>query len=36
MKSIIEVKELTKDYGFNRGVFNISFNVYEGDVFVSI
>jgi ABC-2 type transport system ATP-binding protein len=33
MKNIIEVKNLTKDYGFNRGVFNISFNVYEGETF---
>lgn len=33
MKSIIEVKNLTKDYGFNRGVFNISFQVYEGETF---
>src|SRR5690554_4074521 len=33
MKYIIEVKNLTKDYGFNRGVFNASFNIQKGEVF---
>lgn len=31
--SIIEVSNFTKDYGSNRGVFDISFNVYKGDFF---
>lgn len=30
---IIEVKELTKDYGHGRGVFDISFKVKKGEVF---
>lgn len=33
MKSVIEVKNLTKDYGFNRGIFDISFEIHEGEVF---
>lgn len=33
MKPVIEVKNLTKDYGFNRGVFNVSFSIYEGETF---
>ncbi len=31
--SIIEVKQLTKDYGHGRGIFNVSFEVKEGEVF---
>lgn len=31
--SVIEVKNLTKDYGFHRGVFNISFSIEKGEVF---
>ena len=31
--SIIEVKHLTKDYGFGRGVFDVSFCVDKGEVF---
>lgn len=31
--SIIEVDKLTKDYGFGRGVFDISFCVNKGEVF---
>lgn len=31
--SIIEIKNLTRDYGNNRGVFDISFSVKEGEVF---
>lgn len=31
--SVIEVNHLTKDYGSGRGVFDISFNVNEGEVF---
>jgi len=30
---MIEVKNLTKDFGYNRGVFDISFKVKEGEVF---
>ncbi|HHX79318.1 MAG TPA: ABC transporter ATP-binding protein [Acholeplasmataceae bacterium] len=34
MKNIvIEVNDLTKDYGFNRGVFDVSFEVEKGEVF---
>lgn len=33
MEKIIEVKNLTKDYGYKRGVFNISFHVNKGEVF---
>lgn len=31
--SVIEVDHLTKDYGFGRGVFDVSFQVREGEVF---
>ena len=31
--SIIDVKHLTKDYGFGRGVFDVSFHVDKGEVF---
>ena len=31
--SVIEVNNLTKDYGFGRGVFNVSFNINKGEVF---
>ena len=30
---IISVKNLTKDYGNDRGIFNVSFDVYKGTVF---
>lgn len=30
---IIEVEDLTKDYGFGRGVFDVSIHVDEGEVF---
>ncbi|MBQ6344246.1 MAG: ABC transporter ATP-binding protein [Anaerolineaceae bacterium] len=30
---VIEVEHLTKDYGSNRGVFDVSFSVGEGEVF---
>ena len=30
---VIEVKNLTKDYGSGRGVFDVSFSVNEGEVF---
>lgn len=31
--SVIEVRNLTKDYGSGRGVFNVSFNVEKGECF---
>src|SRR5574344_2542222 len=31
--SEIEVKNLTKDYGSGRGVFDVSFSVNKGEVF---
>ena len=31
--SIIEIKDITKNYGNNKGVFDLSFNVDEGEVF---
>ena len=31
--SIIEVDNLTKDYGFGRGVFDVSFKIEKGEVF---
>lgn len=33
MQPIIVVDNLTKDYGFGRGVFNISFEIYQGETF---
>ena len=33
MENIIEVKNLTKDYGGNKGVFDISLDVRQGEVF---
>lgn len=31
--NLIEVDDLTKDYGHGRGVFDVTFNVKEGEVF---
>ena len=31
--SVIDVRNLTKDYGFGRGVFDVSFQVETGEVF---
>lgn len=31
--AVIQVSNLTKDYGHNRGVFDVSFEVQEGEVF---
>ncbi len=31
--SVIEVNHLTKDYGFGRGVFDVSFSLEQGEVF---
>ncbi len=33
MSYVIEVQNLTKNYGFNRGVFDISFGIKKGEVF---
>ena len=33
MENIIEVKNLTKDYGHGRGIFDFSFGVKQGSVF---
>lgn len=31
--SIIEIQDLTKDYGNNKGVFDLNFSIEEGDIF---
>ena len=33
MENVIEIKDLTKDYGQGRGVFHVSFAVHEGECF---
>lgn len=33
MNNVIEIKELTKYYGKNRGIENVSLNVEEGEIF---
>ena len=33
MTPAISVKHLTKDYGNNRGVFDVSFDVQKGELF---
>lgn len=33
MENVIEIKNLTKDYGQGRGVFNVSFSVNQGECF---
>lgn len=33
MKNVVELKNVTKDYGSGKGVFDISFSVKEGEVF---
>jgi ABC-2 type transport system ATP-binding protein len=30
---VLQIKNLTKDYGFGRGVFDVTFDVNEGEVF---
>lgn len=30
---VLQIDRLTKDYGHNRGVFDVSFEVYKGEVF---
>ena len=31
--SVISIKNLTKDYGNNKGVFDLSFEIPKGEVF---
>lgn len=31
-RSVIEIKHLTKDYGAGRGVFDLNFDIYEGEM----
>ena len=31
--SVIEIKHLTRGYGHGKGMFDISFNVEQGEVF---
>lgn len=31
--SVLQIEHLTKDYGHNRGVFDVSFNVEKGEVY---
>jgi len=31
--NIIEIKDLTKDYGNNKGIFDLNFTIQKGDVF---
>ena len=31
--SVIKIEHLTKDYGYNRGVFDVSFEVEKGSVY---
>lgn len=33
MENVISIKNLTKTYGKNRGVSNVSFDVHEGEIF---
>lgn len=33
MMSVIEVKHVTKDYGHGRGIFDVSFEINEGEAF---
>ena len=33
MSSVVEIKNLTKSYGKNRGVINVSLQIEEGDIF---
>ena len=35
MKNVIELQNVTKDYGSGKGVFDVSFSVKEGEVFGS-
>ena len=33
MRNVIELRQVTKDYGEGKGVFDLSFTVKEGEVF---
>lgn len=33
MKNVIEIKNLTKNYGKNRGISNVNFSIKEGEIF---
>ena len=33
MSSVVEIKNLTKSYGKNRGVIDVSLSIEEGDIF---
>ena len=33
MGDVIEVSNLTKDYGHGRGIFDVSFSIHKGEVF---
>ena len=33
MSSVISIRNLTKSYGTNRGVIDVSFDVNEGEIF---
>lgn len=33
IRRVIEIQNLTKDYGFGRGVFDVSMHVNRGEVF---
>ena len=33
LMNVIEINNLTRDYGTGRGIFNVSFAVKEGEVF---
>ncbi|WP_272928080.1 hypothetical protein [Alkalibacterium sp. MB6] len=30
---VIEMKHVTKDYGYGRGIFDVSFEIKKGEVF---
>lgn len=30
--NVIEIKDLTKDFGNNKGVFNLSFSLKQGEI----
>jgi len=32
LREIIKVSNLTKDYGNNKGIFDVSFSINEGEV----
>ena len=32
METVIQIKNLTKDYGWGRGVFDINLNIYKGEM----